>query len=145
MVRMAWYDTAQLSIIEKARKESKWFTAIALSATQLERHGYLEIKNYLKSLKVDSELVDKILKRASLSKIADYLLTIRKVDNKEYKTIMQINDERIKFLHRREERAEGEKFLRGAEAKKTYDPLIEEAIRILKEKFSVERLYVGKG
>lgn len=37
---MAWYDDAQLSKIDKAREESDWFTAIVLSANQLERHGY---------------------------------------------------------------------------------------------------------
>ena len=140
MARMAWYDTAQISKLEKARNESDWFTAIVLSATQLERHGYLEIKEYLESLNVNSRLIDRLLEKTYLSQIAGYLLAIKKIDEKEYRTVMKINDARNKFLHRRKE----EKFERGAKAKGEYEPLVNEAIRILKEKLSAVRLLVSR-
>lgn len=137
---MAWYDTAQLSILEKAREESDWFTAIVLSATQLERHGYLATKEYLESLNVNSELTNKLLERRHLREIAEYLLAIGKIDNQEYNIIKRINEERNKFLHRRDKR-----YARGEEAQKKYNPLVNEAIRILKEKLDVVRLMVSKG
>jgi len=141
MARMAWYDTSQISILETAIEESDWFTAVVLSATQLERHGYLATKDYLKSLKVNRKVTDKILKRIHLYEISEYLLAIGKIDNKEHRTIVQLNEERNKFLHRRETK----RYARGIEATKKYEPLVKEAIRILKEKFNVVRLYVSKG
>lgn len=138
---MAWYDDAQLSKIDKAREESDWFTAIVLSATQLERHGYLALKEYLESLKLNPKLIEKLLNRKHLSQIAEYLKAIEKIDNVEYETIKTINEERNKFLHRRETKA----YARGKEAKEKYEPLVNEAIRILKERFSVMRLYVSRG
>jgi hypothetical protein len=138
MAKMAWYDTAQLAVLEKAKDDLDWFTAVVLSSIQLERHGYLMIKEHLESLEVDFR--KDILEKLSLSQIALFLLAIRKIDSNEYGTIMEINSERNKFMHRRE----AKRYARGAEARKKYDPLIEEAIRILKEKFNVMRLYVSK-
>lgn len=137
---MAWYDTAQLSTLEGARKESDWFTAIILSATQLERHGYLAIKEHLRSREVNSKVIDKILERIHLYDISEYLLAIGKIDNEEFGTLRELNEERNKFLHRRETK----RYARGKEADKKYDPLVKEAIRILKEKFDVIRLFVSK-
>ena len=142
---MAWYDTAQIPVIEAAMERKDWFTAIVLTATQLERHGYLEVIEYLESLNANSDMVEEIFEKTSLTQIAKWLLAIKKIEKKEYKTIMKINDERNKFVHRREKVGEEEKFKRGAEGKKKYEPLVKEAIRILKEKFSVVRLAVGKG
>lgn len=141
MVRMAWYDTAQISTLTTAIETSDWFTAIVLSATQLERHGYLAIKDYLKSLKANAKMTEKILKRIHLYEISEFLLAIEKIDDEEHKTIKELNEERNKFLHRRETK----RYARGTEAQKKYRPLVEEAIRILKEKFNVVRLYVSKG
>jgi len=138
MAKMAWYDTAQLAVLEKAKDDLDWFTAVVLSSIQLERHGYLMIKEHLESLEVDFR--KDILEKLSLSQIALFLLAIRKIDSNEYGTIMEINSERNKFMHRRE----AKRYARGAKARKKYDPLIEEAIRILKEKFNVMRLYVSK-
>jgi len=140
MVNYAWYDTAQLLKIEKAKKESDWFTAIVLSAVQLERHGCLEIKEYLENLNVKSELIDRILKRKYLYEIAEYLMVIGKIDSEECKTIKTVNEERNNFIHRRGE----ERFKRGLEAKDKYAPLIDDAIRILKEKLNVLRIFIGK-
>ncbi len=140
MVQMAWYDTAQILALEHAVRKEDWFTAIVLSATQLERHGYLEIKDYLNSLRVDSDLIARILRKVSLSQVADYLSTVKKINKKEYKTMMKINDERIRFLHRREK----EKIKRGTEAKRKYCPLVNEAIRILRERLNAERLFIMK-
>ena len=140
MVKMAWYDTAQILALKHAIRKKDWFTAIVLSATQIERHGYLEIKAFLKSMNIDSDLVDKILKKTYLSQIAGYLLTIKRIDKNEYTAIMEINKARNKFVHRREK----EEFERGAEAKKKYEPLVNEAIRILREKLNAERLFIMK-
>jgi len=126
--------------LKAATEKSDWFTAIVLSATQLERHGYLAIKDYLESLKVNLKVIDKILERIHLYGISEYLLAIGKINDKEYKTIKKLNEERNKFLHRREKK----RYARGTEADKKYEPLVNEAIRILKEKFNVVRLRVSR-
>lgn len=141
MVGTAYYDTAQLSKIEQAKRSSEWFTAIVLSAVQLERHGYIEIKDYLQSFNVESQLIDEILEGMHLWKIAKCLKSIGKIDEKEYATIKTINKERNAFVHRKAK----EKFKRGEEAKDKYVPLIDEAMQILKEKLNVIRLYVSRG
>ena len=138
---MAWYDTAQISKLKKAREELDWFTAIVLSATQLERHGYLAIKEYLESLKVNSDLIDKLLNMKHLRQIAEYLLAIKKIEKEEYDTLIAINKERNNFIHR----GEREKFKRGIEAQKVYGPLVDAAIRILEERLDAVRLRVSKG
>ena len=140
MVRMAW-DRGPIPIMEKARDDLDWFKAILFSAIQLERHGYFAIKEYFESLNVDAKLIDKILKRIHLFQIAEYLLAIGKINGEECETIKQINEERNKFMHRREIKG----FARGTEADNKYKPLVNEAIRILKEKFNVVRLHVSKG
>lgn len=140
MVRMAW-DIGPIPIMEKARDDSDWFKAITFSAIQLERHGYFAIKEYFESLNVDVKLIDKILKRIHLFQIAEYLLAIGKIDSEEYQAIININEERNKFMHRRETK----RFASAIDADVKYKPLVNEAIKILKEKFSVVRLHVSKG
>ena len=141
MALMTWYDTAQISQLETAIKDSDWLTAVVLSSIQLERHGYLAVKDYLKSLKVHPKLIDKILKRIHLYEISEYLLAIGLINNEECKIIKELNEERNKFLHRRETK----RYARGTKAQKKYVPLVNEAIRILKQKFNVIRLRVSKG
>ena len=137
---MAWYDTAQLSKIQNAKEREDWFTAIVLSATQIERHGYLEVVEYLESFEVDSKLIEKTFERVYLRQIAEYLLILDKIDKNEYNAILKINTERNNFIHRRKE----EEFKRGKEGKKLYSKLIDEAIRILIEKLNVKRLLISK-
>jgi hypothetical protein len=63
-------------------------------------------------------------------------LAISLIDNEECKIIQELNEERNKFLHRRETK----RYARGREATEKYVPFVNEAIRILKEKFNVVRL-----
>lgn len=139
MVRMAW-DRGPIPIIERVIDDRDWFKAVVFSAIQLERYGYLAIKEYFESLKVDAKLIDKILKRIHLFQIAKYLLAIGKIDSEEYRAIIEINEERNKFMHRRETKD----FAYGRHADRKYNPLVNEAIRILMKRFSVKRLYVSK-
>jgi len=37
--------------LEKAKETTDWFSAIILTTTQLERYGYLKIKEYLERKK----------------------------------------------------------------------------------------------
>jgi len=140
MVNMVFYDTAQISRLERAIEESDWFTAIVLAATQLERHGSMVIKDYLQSLKVDSILTDKMLEPLYLIDIAQCLLTMKKIDKKEFNTLMKINTARKHFVHRREK----EKIKHALQAEKEYGALASEAIRILKEKLNAVRLFVSR-
>lgn len=144
MVHVAWMDTAQLAALERAIEEEDWFTAIVLSATQLERHGYLEIRWHLESLKIDSGLLDILLGRMYLLQIAHCLLALKTIDKIEKKIIEKINGARNEFVHRREETAKDEKISRGAEAKRRYKPLAKEAIRILRKKLPSKRLQIMK-
>jgi len=141
MVRMAWYDTAQLPIIEAAEARGDWFTAIVLCATQIEYNGCVKIKEHLTSLKVDTDLADAVLEPLYLRDVVECLLVMKVIDKKERGTILRINKARNDFVHRRE----NVKFKRGKEAEEEYQPLVEEAKRILREKLDVMRLFVGKG
>lgn len=140
MVKIGWLDTAQIAILKRAIEDEDWFTAVVLSATQLERHGYLEIKAYFESLEVNSGLLDRVLDRMYLHQIAGCLFAIGTIDKKKYETVIEINKTRNKFLHRREK----EEFERGAEAKRRYEPLVKEAIRILRERLPTKHLFIMK-
>ena len=140
LITMTWYDTAQLSRIQDAKERKDWFTAIVLSATQIERHGYLVILEYLESFKINPRLIDTTFERIYLRQIAKYLQILEKIDKHEYKAIVRINTERNKFIHRKKE----EEFKRGIEAEELYSKLVDEAIRILIEKLNCKRLYVRK-
>jgi hypothetical protein len=76
------------------------------------------------------------LKRIHLYEISKYLLAISLIDNEECKIIKELNEERNKFLHLRETK----RYARGREATEKYVPFVNEAIRILKERFNVVRL-----
>lgn len=104
----------------------------------------MEVIEYLEAFNASSDLVEEIFEKTSLTQIAKWLLAIRKIEKKEHNTIMKIKDERNKFVHRREKVGEEEKFKRGAEAKKEYEPLVKEAIRILKEKLNAKHLFIMK-
>jgi hypothetical protein len=58
----------------------------------------------------------------------------------EYNTVIETNKARNKFLHRREK----EEYERGAEAKRSYKPLVEKAIRALREKLPTKHLFIMK-
>ncbi len=135
------WENNPIPIIQRALDKPDWFQAVVFSAIQLERHGYLAIKEYFESLNVDAKLIDKILERIHLFQIAEYLLAIGKINSEEYRAIIDINKERNKFMHRRETK----RFARGKYADNKYKPLVNEAIRILKEKFNVVRLHVSRG
>jgi hypothetical protein len=137
---IVFYDNAQLERIQTAAEEQDWFTAIVLSATQLEKHGCAKIKKYLESLKVDPRISDAILEPLYLRDVAQCLLVMKTIDKQEYDTIMKVNEVRKHFIHRREQ----EKFKRGKEAQKEYQLLVNKAKRILIKKLDVTRGYIAK-
>ena len=128
------WESNPIPIIQRALDKPDWFQAVVFSAIQLERHGYLTIKEYLESLDVNAKLIEKLLERKHLYQIAEYLLTIGKIRNKELRTIKAINQERNNFMHRREVK----QFAHGEQAKIKYLPLVNQAIRILREKLNAE-------
>lgn len=139
--RYAIYTRAKLRKIKEAIKENDWFTAIVLSASELERFGSEEIQDYLESKKVNPEFTNKILESFYLRNIAECLFVLKIIDEREKKKIMDINTHRNKFIHRRKKT----KFPLGKKARETYEPLANEALRILKEKLDVARLVIGRG
>jgi hypothetical protein len=132
------YNKAQLETIEKARAEHNWFTAIVLSAVQLEHNGCLKIKEYLLSLHAEPKIVDSVLEKFDFRDTIRCLKAMGIIDTKEEKKMQEINTERNHFVHR----STKEKFKRGKEADLKYDPLVVEAVRILKEKLDVMRIAV---
>jgi len=71
-----------------------------------------------------------------LKGIAEYLLVIEKIYSDEYRTIRTVNQERNNFICRREKK----KIEREEKARKKYGHLLNEAIRVLKEKLNVVRV-----
>lgn len=69
-------------------------------------------------------------------------LILETVDKSECRKITRINKVRNDYLHRKEKEP---KHLFGREATKTYAPIVEAAITILKEKLDVYRVVVWKG
>ena len=132
------YNKAQLETIEKARAEHNWFTAIVLSAVQLEHNGCLKIKEYLLSLHAEPKIVDSVLEKFDFRDTLRCLKALGVINAKEEKKMQEINTERNHFVHR----STKEKFKRGKEADLKYDPLVVEAVRILKEKLDVMRIAV---
>ena len=130
------WESNPIPIIERARDNLDWFQAVVFSAIQLERFGYFAIKDHLKSLKIDSDknIVKSFLDHLYLPQIALFLLGINKLTFEEYKTMIQINTERNNFMHRREVKH----FAHGQQAKEKYTPLVNEAMKVLKEKLYAE-------
>jgi len=124
--------------LEEAKKTKDWFNAIIHSAIQLEKFGYIAIREYLESKQVEPKISDKLLERINLREIADYLLLMDVIDKQECKTIQKIGEERNKFVHRKT----GSNYFIGTRANIEYEPLVKAAIRILKEKPSAERFVV---
>ena len=133
-----FYNTAQLETIENAKTNHDWFTAIVLSAIQLEHNGCLKIKDYFLSCKAEAQIIDSVLENLNLRDVARILKEMKVIDAKECDTFHKISDERNWFVHRTTK----EKFKRGKEADLKYDPLVAEAVRILKEKLDVVRLAI---
>ena len=143
MTPVVW-NHGPIPMLEEAHNEAKntknWFKAVVYSAIYLEKYGYLSIKDYLESLKVDPRFCKKLLFHIDFRRINDYLLSIDAINDQEFKTIEAIRKERNKFVHREE----GVKYLIGTKASQTYEPLVKEAIRILREKLKAEKLFAYK-
>lgn len=140
MARMVWYDTAQLAKLQKAVEDEDWFASIVLSAVQLERHGYLEMMEHFEKLGLRSQIVKNLIDHQNLRAIGGFLLLLGIIDTEELATILVINNERNKFVHRKKK----ERFKRGREAQEQYGSLAKEAMRILTEKLNAKRLLVGR-
>lgn len=139
MVDIVFYDKAQLKKIEEAIDKRDWFTAIVLSATQIERHGSRKIKQHLTEHEIKPELCDALLEMLYLMDIAKALKIIDIITPKEYKRILELNTERKSFIHQREHKT----FKKGKEAEEKYKPLIIDAIKILREKLDVVHIAVA--
>jgi hypothetical protein len=124
--------------LDEAKRTKDWFNAMVHSAIQLERFGYIAIREYLESKDIDIEIIDKLLERIQLREIADYLLTMHILDKQEHKVLQKISEERNKFVHRKK----GSNYFIGTRANIEYEPLVKAAIRILKEKLNAERIVV---
>jgi hypothetical protein len=148
MAKIVFYDTAQLERIMDAVKQQDWFNAVVLSAIQLEHNGCAKIEDYLESLNANPELIDNLLETLYLKDVAKCLKTMEIIDSKEFSNIMKINDARNAFVHRRRDfffhKRKSIKLKRGKEAQETYEPLVLEAVRILKEKLDVVRGFVAR-
>lgn len=134
------YDNAQLSKIEQAIKQYDWFTALVLTATQLERHGHSAIKKHLKAYDMKTKLIDTLLSGLHLRNIAEILEDAEIINHEEYQTIIKINKERNKFIHQREFRRNKV----GKEAVQEYKLIVIEGMKILKEKLNVIRIFAMK-
>lgn len=128
--------------LDNAKKTNQWFEAIVLMTIQLERHGFFEVRDYLESCEVDSRLIEGLIERKSLQQIARYLLILKKIDKSEFNTIDRIRKERNEYIHRK---GKDYGYLIGTKATKTYEPLVREALRILKEKLNAVRGYATPG
>ena len=140
MARIVWYDTAQLAKLQKAIEDEDWFTSIVLSAVQLERHGYLEMMEHFEKLGLRPQIVKNLMNNMNLRAISGFLLLSGIIDTNELEAILDINNERNKFVHRKKK----ERFKRGREAQEQYASLAKEAIRILTEKLNAKRLLIGR-
>lgn len=123
--------------IKEALEQRDWFKAVVFSAIELERYGYKAIKKHMETKKRDYR--EDVLKNLSLPQIATILQAIEIIDNKEFKTIMDVNSERNNFVHRATREP---KF--GAEADKSYGALVNDAMRVLLERLNVVRVYVSR-
>ena len=124
--------------LEEAKKTKNWFNAMIHSAIQLEKFGYIAVREYLDSKLVDPRVSDKLLEGIPLREIADYLVLLNVIDKQECKIIQKIGEERNKFVHRKT----GSNYFIGTRANVEYEPLVKAAIRILKEKLNAEKFVV---
>ena len=126
--------------LKDAKKTKDWFIAVIHSAIQLEKYGYILIREYLEFKKVNPQISDKLLERIRLREIAEYLLLLKIIDKSEQKVIQKIGEERNKFVHRKT----GSDYFIGTRANVEYEPLVNAAIRILKEKLNAQRIVTFK-
>ena len=124
--------------LEEAKKTKDWFNAMIHAAIQLEKFGYIAVREYLDSKLVDPRVSDKLLEGIPLREIADYLVLLNVIDKQECKIIQKIGEERNKFVHRKT----GSNYFIGTRANVEYEPLVKAAIRILKEKLNAEKFVV---
>lgn len=141
MTPLAW-NTGPIPVIEEAKNKSDWPQAIVLSAIHLERYGYFAVKEHLESLGINcnEKSLKEVMEYLHLNEIALFLLAVKRIDYNEFLKIRQINSIRNKFMHRRETY----NYKIGTRAKREYEPLVNEAIRILKEKLNVVKVIIFK-
>lgn len=137
-------NTGPMKVLKALRDEAKrskdWFESNVLTATQLERHGYIALKDYLGSLKVNSKLTNRMLGNIRFRDIADYLEIIGKIEKTECRTIKKLGEVRNEFVHRKK----GYNYLIVTRANAEYDPLVTEVIRILEEKVFTPTIFVAR-
>ena len=111
--------------LEETIREKDWFKGIVLSATHLERQGILKLKDHFKFKKLTME---ENIERLTLGEIALFLYGLDKIEESQYKTMMEVHRERNRAVHqKRVTRA----FI-GEEANRKYEPLIRNAIQCLR-------------
>lgn len=140
MTPLVLYTRAKLEKIREAINYEDWFTAIVLSATELERFGCEAIQDYLINKSVGRKLAETIIKPMYLTNVVDCLIVMGVISEKERSKILEINEQRNNFIHRQRKA----KFPYGKEARDKYEPLAKEAIRILKEKLNVVKGFVSR-
>jgi len=123
--------------LEDAVKTNYWFYAIVFSAIEVEKYGCDKIRSHMTSLKAEPSFIEAILKRVNLLTVADCLLELKFIEKEEYKTITELNAIRNDCVHRTAK----DPSIIGTEATKKYEPLVKEAITILKEKLDAVRMF----
>ena len=113
MTILRYYTRAKLQDIREASRKGDWFTAIVLSATEIERFGCERIEDYLTDKKVGRKLAETMIKPLYLTNVADCLLVMGIISEKERSKILEINDQRNNFIHRQRKA----KFPYGEEAR----------------------------
>lgn len=123
--------------LEEAVKLNYWFYAIVFSAIEIEKYGCDKIRSHLiYTLKTEPSFTEAILKRINLLTVADCLLELKTIDKTEYEILKKLNGIRNEFIHRTAKDPD----MFGTKATKKYEPLVKEAIRILRDKLDGYRL-----
>jgi hypothetical protein len=139
------YESDPIPAIQTAMRKPDWFQAIIISAVQLERFGYFMVKEHFRKLKlkdnkgkvvnVDKEdVLLRFIDRLYLPEFGVFLLGIKKINFADYQSIILINDQRNQLMHHREKSNPI-----GKEVVEKYEHLVNEAIRILREKLDAEK------
>jgi hypothetical protein len=135
-VSPTWENT--IATINEAMNKPDWFYAIVFSAVQLERFGYIILKEAVESemkktldlsklTKKQIKSIWEMLGKIHLPQVGVLLLAFGKIAYDEYTAILKINGFRNQFIHQRELK----KYVTGEKAKKIYKPWIDRAIMIL--------------
>jgi uncharacterized protein YutE (UPF0331/DUF86 family) len=84
----------------------------------------------------DPSFAEAILKRINLLTVADCLLELKIIEKTECEILTKLNGIRNDFIHRTAK----DPNMFGTEATKKYEPLVKEAIRILRDELDGYRL-----